>query len=512
MAAPGEENSLTTPFGEASDETQVSTRGVGAVTSEAVHEATTTWGPTRFARVFGGAEPWSLTVRGAHADVTVPGFVPLLDVNLESDVSIHLGPLWSRVTIQGREPQELRGLGARGRRALLKTIECVQQERALERRVQELRGAFDAEAARVSEWVQELRWTTNRQWQNFRWLTAEFTAEWQRVKPQSNIDELARDPLLGEHFAQLHSDLASDIQFWHGDLATQVRQWNAALLERERSECADFFETVEKSPLTDEQINSVVCFDNRVQVIASAGSGKTSTMVAKAGYALHRGLAKPSEVLLLAFNKAAAAELRERVKERLDAAGIESAGITADTFHSFGLSVIGKATGRKPSLAPWLESGQDVERIVRIVDELRDESIAFRTSWDIFRLVFSRDLPRFGNENMEPDAWDSANKTEGFRTLKGEIVRSQGERLVADWLFYNGVEYEYERPYQHDVADAEHRQYTPDFYYPTIDVYHEHWAVDEDGNPPAEFDGYAEGMEWKKHLHQSMGKIGRAHV
>ena len=39
-----------------------------------------------------------------------------------------------------------------------------------------------------------------------------------------------------------------------------------------------------------EQARAVVCFDNRVQVVASAGSGKTSTMVAKAAYALHRGL------------------------------------------------------------------------------------------------------------------------------------------------------------------------------------------------------------------------------
>ena len=37
-----------------------------------------------------------------------------------------------------------------------------------------------------------------------------------------------------------------------------------------------FFDTIERTPLSDEQARAVVCFDNRVQVLAAAGSGKTS--------------------------------------------------------------------------------------------------------------------------------------------------------------------------------------------------------------------------------------------
>jgi DNA helicase-4 len=47
----------------------------------------------------------------------------------------------------------------------------------------------------------------------------------------------------------------------------------------------------------------VVCFDNRVQVLAGAGSGKTSVMVARAAYAVDRGFVAPDRILLLAFNK-----------------------------------------------------------------------------------------------------------------------------------------------------------------------------------------------------------------
>lgn len=51
-------------------------------------------------------------------------------------------------------------------------------------------------------------------------------------------------------------------------------------------------------------------------------------------------------------------------------------------------------------------------------------------------------------------------------------------------FFYNGVEYQYEREYEHPTATAEHRQYFPDFFYPGLNLYHEHFALDAEGQPP----------------------------
>ncbi len=86
---------------------------------------------------------------------------------------------------------------------------------------------------------------------------------------------------------------------------------------------------------------------------------------------MSRGLVAPERILLLAFNKAAATELQERISARFAAAGISSSGVRASTFHSFGLDVIGRATGEKPRLAGWLDQGEDVQMVLRIVDELR---------------------------------------------------------------------------------------------------------------------------------------------
>jgi hypothetical protein len=48
----------------------------------------------------------------------------------------------------------------------------------------------------------------------------------------------------------------------------------------------------------------------------------------------------------------------------------------------------------------------------------------------------------------------------------GEVVKSHSERLIANFLYLNGISYAYERPYDVHVADATQSQYRPASYYP----------------------------------------------
>ncbi|MGM9470689.1 UvrD-helicase domain-containing protein [Pseudarthrobacter sp. YS3] len=332
-----------------------------------------------------------------------------------------------------------------------------------------------------------------------RWADQDTIASLGRVRPDVALwMAAASDPRLSGFPVGNREDQRAAVEASRTiDLPGWAAQRNAAFFEWEKNELADFFRTVEKSPLTEEQARATVCFDNRVRVIAAAGSGKTSTMVARAGYAVRRGIAQPAGILALAFNKKAAGELTDRLVSRL---GDDGAGVASSTFHAFGLRIIGEATGRKPSLPDDVVTDNGIGRLARIVDVLRDQDAAFRREWDLFRLVFGRQLPDFGDE-AESDKVDRRTGTVGFETLAGEVVKSQEEVMVANWLFLNGVRYEYERPYAHDVADAHHRQYQPDFYYPDIDVWHEHWALGPDGNPPPHFDGYAESLKWRRQTH-----------
>ncbi|WP_331487961.1 UvrD-helicase domain-containing protein [Luteimonas endophytica] len=288
-------------------------------------------------------------------------------------------------------------------------------------------------------------------------------------------------------------------------LAIQRGRFNASHCEQVQQELNHFFATVEKSPLTPEQIDAVVCFDDHELVIAAAGSGKTSTMVAKAGYALQRGICAPEQILLLAFNTDASTELDERVKARLSLTpGIDK--VTAKTFHSFGKEVIRLATGKKPTLAPWMEhSGQDVHQMVDIAETLCASDAEFASAWESFRLVFAQDIGRWDLPD-EPEDWDSATGTRGYRTAQGEVVKSKEERTIADWLFYHGINYSYETPYKHPTADIDHRQYLPDFYFPDIDLYYEHFALDARGKAPKHFEaGYEASAKWKRELHVRNG-------
>ncbi len=286
-------------------------------------------------------------------------------------------------------------------------------------------------------------------------------------------------------------------------LSAEFRTHNQNHLRREASCLKPFFDAVEKSPLTDEQIAACVCMDDNLLVVAAAGSGKTSTMVAKTGYVLQQGLARSDQILLLAFNRDAADELGQRIRDRLTAFP-DIDGVTAKTFDAFGLAVIGEATGKKPKLAPWVsDPGEDVAAVADIARVLSLHNAEFKQDWDLFRTIYGRDVGGVG-ERADPEAFDGARR--GFRTADGKVVKSKEERLLADWLFYNGVNYAYERPYEHDTADEQHGQYHPDFYYPDIDLYHEHFALDAGGAAPSHFAGdYVEGVRWKRALHAEMG-------
>lgn len=347
----------------------------------------------------------------------------------------------------------------------------------------------------ATRWAAELREELARSEGDLRWITRDRRAELEASRPVASVSARTRRRLEPARVAAL--DLLST------DLRSLTAEANERIRKRTLVERKGFLDSIESQPLTAEQATAVVTMDNRVQVVAAAGSGKTSVMVARAAYAIHFGIVPADKVLLLAFNRDAAEQLQSRVEARLGAAGIDSSGLTASTFHAFGLSVIGRATGRKPRLAGWLDGGQDVATVSRIVDELRDADPGFRFRWDLYRLLFARMSEN--TAEAQPDSYDKKSRTTGFGTMQGEVVKSEGERLIADWLFLNGITYRYEHPYNHDVADETHSQYRPDFFYPEIDVWHEHWAIGRDGKPPVEFAGYAESMRWKKETHRRFG-------
>lgn len=86
-------------------------------------------------------------------------------------------------------------------------------------------------------------------------------------------------------------------------------------------------------------------------------------------------------------------------------------------------------------------------------------------------------------------------------TLKGEVVKSGGERIIADYLYRNKIRYVYEKPV---VGPTGRMISRPDFYLSDYDVYVEYWGMADtkDGKDRRQ---YTKGMEWKMARYRENG-------
>lgn len=468
-----------------------------------------TWGPSTWGRRFTRSKAWTLQLDDEAIVLIVDGVKHRVLITSDPPVRIRQGLFWSSVTLHPSQRQSIGISGLPNKLAgkLQAAIDFHVRRKTKRDRFHEAYGQLRpwtrAAAAVVFESREKRTWITHeqqdailRQRPSIGINHDHLAALLEDPDVQSGMDEDARQ--------ECRNGLAAWKVWQTHDAASLWANFNEEHTKRELDACRELFDRVEKQPLSEEQARAVICFDNRVQVIASAGSGKTSTMIAKAAYAIHREFVSPDNIVLLAFNKSAAEELKERAAQSFQRLGVGGIEADAKTFHALGIQIIGEATGKKPRVPAWVENtGESLKKLNEIIDKLKDQSPAYRAKWDMFRIVYGRDIPAFGAPSI-PDAWDRAGKPV-LRTLAGDLVKSQEEFIIANWLFYNGVSYRYERAYEFDTRDAQHSQYMPDFYYPAIKLYHEHFALDEHGNAPPHFIGYLDGVTWKREEHRLRG-------
>jgi len=273
---------------------------------------------------------------------------------------------------------------------------------------------------------------------------------------------------------------------------------NEDFIQKEEKKYRDLFNRIEKYPLTQGQTRSIITDEFVNLVVAGAGTGKTSTIVGKTAYILKKGLAKPNELLLLSFARDAKQEMDKRIKNCLNLK------LNVKTFHSLGLGIISEVEGNQPSVS--ILSTDKVKLIAKIEDfireNLRDKLFSkLLNEYFLFHLNPYKSIFHFKNMG---EYIDYLKKNE-VRSLKGDKVKSLEECEIANFLYVNGVEYEYEKDYEVKTSTRKHRQYKPDFFLPKYGLYIEHFAINEKGVPPSFINKvrYVEGMEWKRQLHES---------
>ena len=264
-----------------------------------------------------------------------------------------------------------------------------------------------------------------------------------------------------------------------------------------------FYDNIESNPLTHEQRLAVIRENDRNLILAAAGTGKTSVMVAKALDLIDQNKAKPEEILVLAYNKAAAKELNERLHIRA-----ENSSLSLDsfpeimTFHAMGRKVL-QTSGVSTSISYLAE---DEVRLAMWVSE-------WITNYIQASPKKMQSFIRLSHQPMSPFDFESKKEYENyirdneFRTLKGELVKGYQELIISNWLYLNGVEYEYEPTYLSKRRLEIGFDYRPDFHILNTNLYIEHFGIDRKGHTRAGIDStaYNEGIRNKRLLHQEFG-------
>ena len=285
------------------------------------------------------------------------------------------------------------------------------------------------------------------------------------------------------------------LKFYSNMEATTISK-NKYFVEKEIKKFKNLFDTIEDNPLTLAQRKAIVTDEDSTLVVAGAGTGKTSTVVGKVSYLVTKNEIKPNEILALAYGKDAAEEMRERVKEKT--------GINTEirTFHALGKKIIESIKDRKLKISD--AASNDKAKLNLIADILRVMLKNEKSKDKIINFISKHRYPAKYREDFDTDT----NYFEYMRkfdliTLKGELVKSFEELLIADWLFLNGVFYEYEFPFEFDTSSRKRGQYRPDFKLGE-GIYLEHFGIDKNGNtaPYINKDEYNRSITWKRNLYR----------
>ena len=273
--------------------------------------------------------------------------------------------------------------------------------------------------------------------------------------------------------------------------------------------------------LDEDQRRVILTDEDYCLVIAGAGAGKTTTVAAKVKYLVEKKGVQPSQILVVSFTNKAVQELRDKLNKDL------KIDCPIATFHSTGNAILRKQTDEKLNIV-------DNSKLYFVLQDyfrnsiLKNESlvnnlILFFASYfdapyegDDLNNFFNKiaksnfatlrsDLNEFKQQIMDIRAKKSV-------TIQSEVMRSNQEVEIANFLYLNNIDYEYEPLYKYDIQLAR-KPYTPDFIIRQGDkiAYIEHFGITQDGKNDRfsedELASYKKTINDKVTLHKQHGTM-----
>lgn len=309
------------------------------------------------------------------------------------------------------------------------------------------------------------------------------------------------------------------MQSLDGDITAHNTTYVDRALERDK----DYFDNILKQidpniQLDEEQRRAVITDDDYCLLVAGAGAGKTTTMAAKVKYLVEKKSIDPGEIIVISYTNKAIGELRDRINKGL--------GIPAKicTFHAFAYDIVKQFSAEPPEIN--FSSQQIIfdmlEKSIFHNKQLMRNLVLFLgyyfdLSEDVFKFTdlnqyhlykAAQDFETLKSGLGEYIKKVEQQRTKKTRTITGEYLRSMQEVQIANFLYLNGLDYEYERVYPFG-SPSRNKKYTPDFYISQGEhsVWLEHYALSESGYnslfTPQQRQRYLRAISDKRRLHKT---------
>ena len=270
----------------------------------------------------------------------------------------------------------------------------------------------------------------------------------------------------------------SHFKIIYEDFFNYLEKANKSFVAQESQKYDYLFSNIDGKSLDMQQREAVITDEDRILVLAGAGSGKTLTIAGKVKYLCDVKNVSPEEILLISFTKKSAQEMTDRIQGKL---GIP---VKSTTFHKLGLDIIKSAVGKRPDvfdeslfnefihnffekeLVNYPELVKNLIEYFAYYIDIPKNMEDYSSLGELYEAEKNVDLEtlrsKYDQEKYIQE--EKIKKSQNHTTLKNEKVKSLEEVQIANFLFLNGINYEYEKLYPFENPDPLRKTYRPDFY------------------------------------------------
>lgn len=319
-----------------------------------------------------------------------------------------------------------------------------------------------------------------------------------------------------ETFLQAYEDI-KDLRKGSSIINKHNEQYIISHLKNEKTYFDVILQEIDRNILLDEEQRRVVLSDeDYTLIIAGAGAGKTTTIAAKVRYLVEKKHVDPKQILVISFTNKAVGELKERINDGL------KIPCPITTFHSAGYAILSKQDVEKKNIVGEgflfkvvndyligniLDQPENVDKLILFFGSYFDAPYEGNDINLFFNYITKADFSTLRSNVNEYNEQIIDRRNNKLQTITNEVLRSAQEVRIANYLYLNNIDYEYEAPYQYHILKAK-KPYTPDFCIKQGNktAYIEHFGITEDGRhsfyTPEELSKYKQEINDKISLHR----------